>query len=69
MIISYNQGVLRNLSTNREHKFFTGKTGKVFLEDIAPGTYQLELINSNKTKLIDIPDRPGYFDLGRINLD
>lgn len=69
LIISYNQGVLRNLSTNREHKFFTGKTGKVFLEDIAPGTYQLELINSNKTKLIDIPDRPGYFDLGRINLD
>lgn len=69
VITTYNQGVLRNLSTNREHKFFTGKTGKVFLEDVSPGTYQLELINSTKTKLIDIPDRSGYLDLGRINLD
>jgi len=56
------------MSDDVQVEVMSGKTGNIFIEDIPPGTYSL-FIDDKLIKVIDIPDKTGYLQIGDINID
>lgn len=68
-LVRYKNGKLRHIKTDESQAFITGKNGLVFLEDIKPGSYQLQLDGISSSVVIEVPTKDGYQDLGVIYVD
>ena len=66
-IPSYATGILSN--KKQSYEFMTGKTGNVFIPNIKPGKYLLQLDDSKAVVEVTIPNTVGYINLGKLEYE